>query len=118
MRNTARQLSLAGLLIGGATVTTTAQSAPIPREKPDAALRADTSEKRSNILPVIETGGFLSLLSVYDRIAYANDVQDGKKVYSATLSTTWDHLRQQNWVHDQEPFNVNQFEHPYQGATD
>ena len=49
--------------------------------------------------------------------SYATDVQDGKKVYSSTLSSTWDHLRDKRWVHDQDPFNVNQFEHPYQGAT-
>jgi len=94
-----------------------AQSAPRPVPPINPALRADTSARRSNVLPMFETAGFLTLLSAYDRVAYANDVQDGKKVYSATLSTTWDHLRKQTWVHDQDPFNVNQFEHPYQGAT-
>jgi hypothetical protein len=44
-------------------------------------------------------------------------MQDGKKVYSSTFATTWDHLKDQTWVHDQDPFNVNQFAHPYQGAT-
>ena len=83
----------------------------------DPALKADTSAHRSNLLPVVETTAFLTLLSAYDRVAYRNQYQDGKRVYSSTFKSTWDHLRQQTWVHDQDPFNVNQFAHPYQGAT-
>ena len=71
---------------------------------------------KSNVLPVVETASFLAALSVYDRIALANDMQDGKKVYSSTFASTWDHLKTQRWVHDQDPFNTNQFQHPYQGA--
>jgi hypothetical protein len=116
-RNLTKALWVASLLVGVSLHTAAGQSAPRAVPAPDPALRADTSARRSNVLPVFETAGFLTLLSAYDRVAYANDVQDGKKVYSATLSSTWDHLRQQTWVHDQDPFNVNQFEHPYQGAT-
>jgi hypothetical protein len=86
------------------------------RAAAQAGASADTTGGKSNVLPVVETAGFLTLLSVYDRFAYANAVQDGKRVYSATFSSTWDHLRTQRWVHDQDPFNVNQFQHPYQGA--
>jgi hypothetical protein len=92
-----------------------AQSPNVPATNP--ALRADTSARHSNLLPLAENALFLTGLSVWDRVAYANEVQDGKKVYSSTPRTTWDHLRQQTWVHDQDPFNVNQFAHPYQGAT-
>jgi hypothetical protein len=109
--------SLVVSLVGVSPQRALAQSNPVPLPTPNPELRADTSMRRSNILPVLETTGFLVLLSAYDRHAYANDVQDGKKVYSSTLSTTWDHLRQQTWVHDRDPFNVNQFAHPYQGAT-
>jgi hypothetical protein len=116
-RSLTRQLLVASLLVGVSLHVASSQSAPTPLPTPNPALRADTSARQSNVLPVFETAGFLTLLSAYDRVAYANDVQDGKKVYSATLSSTWDHLRQQTWVHDQDPFNVNQFEHPYQGAT-
>lgn len=77
----------------------------------------DTSGFQSNLLPALEITGFLALLSAYDRVVYADQMQDGKKVYSSTFSSTWDHLREQHWVHDQDPFNVNQFAHPYQGAT-
>ncbi len=81
-----------------------------------AAAEGRTPVGRSRFLPAAEIAGFLTLLSVYDRFAYANQYQDGKKVYSATFASTWDHLRRQTWVHDQDPFNVNQFAHPYQGA--
>jgi hypothetical protein len=78
---------------------------------------ADSSRHRNYLIPAVELTGFLALLNGYDRIAYANEVEaDGKKTYSSTFSTTWDHLREQRWVHDQDPFNINQIGHPYQGA--
>ena len=78
---------------------------------------ADTTGGRNKFLPVVEVAGFLTLLNAYDRLAYANAYEDGKKVYSSTFSTSWHHLREERWVHDPDPFNVNQFGHPYQGAT-
>ena len=72
---------------------------------------------KSYLIPALEIPGFLGLLNIYDRYAYPDQMQDGKKVYSSTFSSTWDHVRKQNWVFDQDPFNVNQFGHPYQGAT-
>jgi len=77
----------------------------------------ETGAGKSYLIPALEVPGFLVLLNIYDRIAYPDQMQDGKKVYSSTLSSTWDHLRKQNWVFDQDPFNINQFAHPYQGAT-
>ena len=77
---------------------------------------APTIAGKHNILPVVESTVFLTLLNIYDRIFLADAMQDGKKVYSSTFASTWEHLRKQNWVHDQDPFNVNQFEHPYQGS--
>jgi len=109
-----RQSTLAVCLAAGAHGAL-AQSPNGPA--PDPSLRADTSAGHSNLLPLAENAVFLTMLSGYDRVAYANQVQDGKKVYSSTLSSSWDHLRRQTWVHDQDPFNVNQFAHPYQGAT-
>lgn len=89
-----------------------AQSTPRSGTSPEV-----TGVRKNNVLPVVEIAGFLALLSIYDRLVYANVMQDGKKVYSSTFASTWDHLREQHWVHDQDPFNVNQFQHPYQGAT-
>lgn len=98
-----------------------------PGRAQQAALRPDSTSKvnpqsetltlKNNVLPAVEITGFLTLLSIYDRIVHASDVQDGKKVYGSTFASTWDHLRTQTWVFDQDPFNINQFAHPYQGAT-
>ena len=77
----------------------------------------DTTGGRNKLLAAGELAGFLVLLNVYDRFAYPNAYQDGKKIYSVTFNTAWGHLREQRWVHDRDPFNVNQFGHPYQGAT-
>jgi hypothetical protein len=82
-----------------------------------ASLDWDTGAGKSYLIPALEVPGFLVLLNLFDRVAYGNDVQDGKKVYDSNLSTTWEHLREQNWVYDKDPFNVNQMAHPYQGAT-
>jgi hypothetical protein len=77
----------------------------------------ETGANKSYLIPALEVPGFLVLLNIYDRYAYPDQTQDGKKVYSSTFSSTWEHLRDQNWVFDQDPFNINQFAHPYQGAT-
>ena len=77
----------------------------------------ETGANKSYLIPALEVPGFLGLLNGYDRIFHANDTQDGKKVYSSTFSSTWEHLSKQNWVFDKDPFNINQFAHPYQGAT-
>jgi hypothetical protein len=92
-------------------------AAAVPAQRAPTTRGSDTSAGKSFVLPATELAGFLVSLNVYDRYAYANEIQDGKRVYSTTLRTTWDHLRQQRWVHDPDPFNVNQFGHPYQGAT-
>jgi hypothetical protein len=99
------------MILGDAA--THAARAQVPT-KPTAA---DTAGGRSKVLPAVETVGFLALLNGYDRFAYPNEYQDGKKVYAVTGTTAWDHLREERWVHDQDPFNVNQFGHPYEGAT-
>jgi Domain of unknown function (DUF3943) len=117
MRNIIRKSILITLLAGVPAGGAFAQTRTVGRDTLRRAQPADTSGGKSNILPALEITGFLTLLSAYDRLAYSNQMQDGKKVYSSTFSTTWDHLRKQHWVHDQDPFNVNQFAHPYQGAT-
>ena len=116
MRSIARQTILMALLAGMCGRRAAAQAGA---NTPDSLrpLPSATSGSKSKLLPTVEIAGFLVLLSAYDRVAYANQVQDGKKVYSSTFGSTWDHLRDQTWVHDQDPFNVNQFAHPYQGAT-
>lgn len=103
-------------LLGVLARASAAQVAAAP-DTGHAPAIVNTGYSHTVLLPVFETTSFLVLLNAYDRLAYANAVQDGKKVYSSTFATTWDHLRTQHWVHDQDPFNINQFAHPYQGAT-
>jgi len=100
---------------------------PVAPTEPSVSLKTDvapetvhsweTGANKSYLIPALEIPGFLVLLNIYDRIAYPNQTQDGKKVYSSTFSSTWEHLHEQHWVFDQDPFNINQFAHPYQGAT-
>jgi len=117
MRNIVRESILIALLAGVPASRAIAQTGAAVPDTLLPAPPADTSDSRSKLLPVLEITGFLALLNAYDRVTYPNEMQDGKKVFSSTFSTTWDHLREQRWVHDPDPFNVNQFFHPYQGAT-
>lgn len=84
---------------------------------PETALSWETGAGKSYLIPGVEVPAFLVLLNLFDRVAYSDDTQNGKKVYSSNFSTTWEHLSRQNWVYDKDPFNVNQMAHPYQGAT-
>jgi hypothetical protein len=68
-------------------------------------------------IPALEIPVFLGFLNGAARVLYPNEMQDGKRVYDSTWETTRDHLKMQDWVNDQDPFNVNQFSHPYLGAT-
>ena len=117
MRNFVRPSILIALLVGVHTHRVPAQAGSSAPDALHPQPPADTSAGKHNLLPALEITGFLALLNVYDRVAYPNETQDGKKVFSSTFSSTWDHLREQRWVHDPDPFNVNQFYHPYQGAT-
>ncbi len=98
----------------GAGVTVAAPVPPAPQEPVN---RPDSAGNKHNVLPAVEIGAFLVALNLYDRVAYRDLMQDGKRVYYSTWQSTWDHIRQQRWVHDIDPFSVNQFQHPYQGAT-
>jgi hypothetical protein len=88
-----------------------------PQSGPTTPARAwGTGAGKSYLVPAIEIPAFLTLLSIYDRHAYPNQMEGGKKVYSSTWSSTWDHITKEHWVIDQDPFAINQFMHPYQGA--
>jgi len=80
-------------------------------------LSREENRERNYLLPAVEVGGFLTGLNLFDRVAFHDETQDGKRVYSSDFSSTWDHLRRQNWVFDKDPFNVNQMAHPYQGSV-
>jgi len=111
-RTTAALLLLA--LGAGVQAQTMAPSDPIPAVTPsvkhDTALNWNTGEGKSYVVPAFEVPGFLAALSVVDRITIPHDV------YDSTLRSSWEHLHEQHWVWDTDPFNMNQFAHPYQGA--
>ena len=93
------------------------ESSAVAPAEPGKVHDWETGANKSYLIPALEIPGFLGLLNIYDRLAYPDQTEDGKKVYSSTFSSTWDHLRKENWVYDKDPFNINQFGHPYQGAT-
>jgi len=125
MRVIVRHLILGALLASAAAGHAPAQTGGSPPDSTIAtrtndslivARKSTVSAKSSKLLQAIEITGFLALSNVAARIMYPNDVQDGKKVYSSTFASTADHLRTQHWVYDIDPFNTNQFQHPYQGS--
>jgi hypothetical protein len=77
----------------------------------------ETGANKSRPIAGVEIIGFLTGLNIFDRTAYHDDKTDGKRTYDSNLSTIKEHLSRQDWGYDQDPFNVNQFAHPYQGAT-
>lgn len=74
-------------------------------------------EDKSYLVPALEITGFLTSLNLIARQRYASLNENGQKVYSTSPATAWSQLRRQNWKFDADPFNTNQLNHPYQGAT-
>jgi len=109
---------MAGLLLVAAAAGIRAQTvvpsdgvaAAAPPAGAGSALDWKSGEGKSYAVPAAEVPGFLATLSIYDRIAIPHDV------YDATLGSTWEHLHEQHWVFDTDPFDINQFAHPYQGS--
>jgi hypothetical protein len=85
-------------------------SAAAPPTGQSALLDWQTGEGKSYGIPAAEGTGFLATLNIYDRITIPHNV------YDSSLKSTWVHLYQQHWVWDTDPFEVDQFGHPLQGA--
>ena len=89
------------------------------KEKPlqtTQTLNWETGARKSHLIPALEIPAFILLLNGYDRLAYPEDVEGGKKVYDTNLSTFRDHVLHGHWGVDQDAFAMNQFGHPYQGS--
>ena len=84
--------------------------------EPKPVLSWETEAGKCYLIPALEIPGFILALNAVDRLVYSNQVEDGKKVYSANVSTFWDHVSQGRWRYDNDSFHVNQFGHPYQGS--
>ncbi len=93
-------------------------AAPVAPPAPGAPVTAASANREAHFwLPVYEIIGFLAINNVAARIMYPNEREDGIKVYSSTFKSTWNHITVQRWVYDIDPFNTNQFQHPFQGAS-
>jgi len=103
---------------GGNPDSIKSNKAFLTEKTPEATkvLNWETGEGKSYLIPALEIPAFLLLLNVYDRMAYPNDMEDGKKVYETNLSTFWDHVVHGPWGIDSDAFAMNQFNHPYQGS--
>lgn len=83
---------------------------------PTSAMSWETGAGKSYLIPALEIPSFLLLLNGYDRLAYSDLEENGKKVYGTDLQTFWDHVVDGPWGVDTDAFNINQFAHPYQGS--
>lgn len=81
------------------------------------AMSWETGAGKSYLIPALEIPAFLGLLSLYDRHASPNQMENGLKVYSSTWQSTENHFKHGPWVIDQDSFAMNQFGHPYQGSV-
>ena len=98
-----------------------AQVKDAPAAKPPAELKPvlswETGEGKSYLVPALEIPGFIILLNAFDRMVLNDKEKNGRKVYATNPSSFWDQLTRQDWTFDQDSFKVNQFGHPYEGAT-
>lgn len=88
---------------------TPSASAPAT-ESPPPVLDWNTGANKSYVIPAGEITGFLGSLNLFNR-TFLN-----RTVYGATARTTWNHLKTLSLNYDDDPFNVNQFGHPAEGA--
>jgi hypothetical protein len=78
---------------------------PIATGAPEASkpvLSWETGAGKSYLVPALEIPSFILLLNGFDRIAYPNEVEGGKKVYDTNLTTFWDHVVHGPWGSDQD----------------
>ena len=68
-----------------------------------------SAPERSHLIPAVEIVGFLATLNLFDRLALGSD-------YESNLTSIRRNLRR-GWVVEDDPYLINQFGHPYQGAT-
>jgi hypothetical protein len=72
------------------------------------ASSAPKGANRSFIIPALEVFGFNGALNLVDRLVLDTN-------YQTNLTTMRRNLRR-SWIIDSDPFKINQFLHPYQGA--
>jgi hypothetical protein len=73
-----------------------------------ASAQDSVATRKSYIIPALEIIGFDALLNTFDRLVLGDP-------YHTSVSSIRDNLRHR-WVTENDPFAINQFGHPYQGA--
>src|SRR3954465_11936629 len=89
-----------------------AAGAALAQPLPDLGSSTPTAEKeeaKSYAIPAAEIAGFEFLLNRIDRRIY------GGRDYAVTIGTIKRNLRH-SWVVDNDPYQINQLGHPYQGS--
>jgi hypothetical protein len=89
------------------------QSDASPTSTPDNPRRVlswGTGSGKSYVIPAFEVVGFVFLLNQYDRHFI------DPEVYGTDYSTFRENFTGGKWVVDRDPFEINQFMHPYQGS--
>jgi hypothetical protein len=76
----------------------------------------ETGEGKSYLIPAIEVPAFNALLNGFDRLVYANERENGKRIYESNMAIWWDNVTDGHWGFDQDAFATNQFSHPYAGT--
>ncbi|MGZ6277000.1 MAG: hypothetical protein ACXWMI_12970, partial [Syntrophales bacterium] len=66
-------------------------------EAPKPVLSWETGAGKIYLVPALEIPSFILLLNGFDRFAYPNEVEGGKKVYNTDPSTFWDHVVHGPW---------------------
>jgi hypothetical protein len=94
-------------------------SEPIPSSEssPNPSLHWKGQGKKSYVIPALEIPAFVLLLNAVDRHLYSDEIEEGKKEYGSTLSTTLENLVHGRWGQDDDKFSMNQLLHPYQGLV-
>ena len=73
-----------------------------------ARTQTEAEPRKSYVIPALEIIGFDALLNVFDRLVLGEP-------YHTSVSSIRRNLRRR-WVTENDPFAINQFGHPYQGA--
>jgi hypothetical protein len=93
---------------------------PPPNVRPPV-LSWGEGDGKNRWIPALEILGFEAFLNAGGRIVYPDDVDpiysEGHRVYSVTPSIIWKHITKGPWGFDGDSFQVNQLQHPYQGAV-
>ena len=84
-------------------VTSLVLAFPLP-----AKSQSEEKPRKSYVIPALEIIGFDALLNVFDRLVLGEP-------YHTSVSSIRRNLRRR-WVTENDPFAINQFGHPYQGA--